>query len=142
MSFTGKSYRNYDREKLQKHLRETNWEKFWLLDDPNDCWNFIIMNITSELDRMCPLKDKKVRLSNELWLTNGILEAIYKKDQAWKLAKRTGKEEDRTRARQLRNSVKDIIRRAKKDFIQEELVREESDAKKFWEKINHLLPNR
>ena len=141
-SFTGRSYRNYNRETLQKYLRETNWEEFWLLDDPNDCWDFIHKTITCELDRMCPLKARKVRQSNEPWLTNGILEAIYDKDQAWKLAKRTGTDEDIAGARPLRNSVKDIIRRAKKDFIQEELVRDETAAKKFWEKIYYLLPSK
>ena len=39
---------------------------------------------------MCPLKERKVKQSNEPWLTNGILEAIYHKDQAWKLAKQSG----------------------------------------------------
>ena len=141
MTFLGRSYRNYNKEILQNYLRESNWDEFWLLDDPNVCWDFILKNITRELDRMCPLKERKVRLSNEPWLTNGILEAIYDKDQAWKLAKRKGKEEDRTRARRLRNSVKDIIRRAKKDFIQEELDRGDTATKKFWEKVNHLLPN-
>ena len=38
--------------------------------------------------------------------------------------------------------MKDIIRRAKRDFIQEELLRDETATKKFWEKINHLLPNK
>ena len=142
VSFKGRSYRNYNKETLQNYLRETNWDEFWLLTDPNDCWGYIHRTIKLELDRMCPLKERKVKQSNEPWLTNGILEAIHDKDQAWKLAKRTGNEEDVARARRLRNSVKDIIRRAKKDFIQEELVRDETAPKKFWEKINHLLPSK
>ena len=91
---------------------------------------------------MCPLKKRKVRQSNEPWLTNGILEAIYDKDQAWKRAKRSGNTDDVIRAKRLQNEVKDTIRRAKKDFIQEELVRDETSAKRFWEKINHTLPNK
>ena len=142
VSFLGRSYRNYDKISFQNYLRELDWDEFWLMDDPNECWGFIYRAITSKLDRMCPLKKRKVKQSNEPWLTNGILEAIFDKDQAWKLAKRTGDANDIIRAKRMRNDVKDIIRRAKKDFIQEELVRDETAAKKFWEKINHLLPNK
>ena len=56
--------------------------------------------------------------------------------------KRSGTQEDVIRAKRMRNDVKDLIRRAKKDFIQEELVRDETAAKKFWEKNNHLLPSK
>ena len=112
------------------------------MDDPNECWGFIHRAITFELDRMCPLKKRKVKQSNEPWLTNGILEAIYDKDQAWKQAKCTGDPNNTIRAKCLRNNVKDIIRGAKKDFIQDELERDETAAKKFWEKLNHLLPNK
>ena len=75
-------------------------------------------------------------------MTNGILEVIYDKDQVWKLAKSTGKEDDKARAKHLRNRVKDIIRSAKKDFTQEELIREDTATKEFWEKVNYLLPSR
>ena len=112
------------------------------MDDPNDCWDFIYKAITSKLDIMCPLKMRKIRQSNESWLTNEILEAIFDKDQAWKHAKVTRDPNDMAIAKRMRNDVKDIIRRAKKDFIQEELVRDASAAKKFWEKINHILPNK
>ena len=51
--------------------------------------------------------------------SNGILEAIYDKDQAWKQAKIINTPEDIVRAKRLRTDVKDMIRRAKRDFIQE-----------------------
>ena len=95
------------------------------------CWKVIYKVVMDELDRICPLKTRKVRQSNEPWLTNKILEAIYDKDQAWKLAKRTGDSDDIGNARRLRNNVKDIIRRAKRDFIQEELLRDETATKNF-----------
>ena len=78
------SNRNYSKETLLTALRHANWNEIWSLEDPNDCRECIHRVITLELDQMCPLKLRKVRQSNEPWLTNGILEAIYDKDQAWK----------------------------------------------------------
>ena len=142
MDFWGRSYRNYDRERFQNAIRGYNWDQFWNLEDPNHCWEFITRAIEHVINPMCPLKKCRVRNSNEPWLSNGILEAIFDKDQAWKLAKRTKNADDIIRAKRLRNEVKDMIRRAKKDFIQEELDNDNVTAKKFWEKINTLLPSR
>ena len=75
-------------------------------------------------------------------MNNGILEAIYDKDQAWKQAKRSGDPDDINRAKQLRNEVKDQIRRAKRDFIQDELENDIGSSKRFWEKVNHILPRK
>ena len=112
------------------------------MENPNDCWEFIYRKITLELDRMCPLEKRKVRQSNKPCLTNEILEAIYDKDQAWKLAKVTKDPNDLAIARRLRNNVKDIIRRAKRDFIQEKLVRDTTATKQNWNKQHVEDPDR
>ena len=142
VNFTGRSYRNYNRDAFQIQLRNACWVEYWGLRNPNDCWQTILNHIVREISIMCPLKARKVRSSNEPWLTNGILEAIYDKDLAWKQAKRSGNPHDINRAKQLRNQVKDRIRRAKRDFIQEELENDQGSSKKFWEKINHILPTK
>ena len=102
----------------------------------------MLRTIETELSVMCPLKTRKVRCSNEPWMTNDILEAIYDKDHVWKQAKRSGDLDDINRAKQLRNEVKDKIRRAKRDFIQDELDNDLGSSKRFWEKVNHILPTK
>ena len=83
-----------------------------------------------------------MRNSGEPWLSNEILEAIYDKDQAWKRAKRSGDAEDISLAKRLRNQVKDMIRVAKRDFVQEEIENNELSTRKFWEKLNYVLPTK
>ena len=61
----------------------------------------------------------------------------FDKDQAWKQAKRTKNAHDIIRAKRLRNEIKDMIRRAQKDFIQEELGNDNVTGKTFWEKNQH-----
>ena len=45
-------------------------------------------------------------------------------------------------AKRLRNEVKDIIRRAKREFVQDEIGNDEHTPRKFWEKISYVLPSR
>ena len=75
-------------------------------------------------------------------MNNGILEAIYDKDQAWKQAKKSGDMDDINLAKQLRNETKDKIRRAKRDFIQDELDNDLGSSKRFWKNVNLILPAR
>ena len=142
VEFLGRSYRNYNRDLFQLRLRHFNWDNFWQLRDPSDCWDYILSRIQSELSVMCPLRSHRVRCSNEPWMNNGILEAIFDKDQAWKQAKKSGDMDDINRAKRLRNETKDKIRRAKRDFIQEELNNDLDSSKRFWKKVNLILPNR
>ena len=65
---------------------------------------------------------------------------IYDKDRAWKIAKKLNNQDDIDLAKRLRNQTLSVIRAAKANFVQEELNGENS-AKKFWEKINYVMPN-
>ena len=87
---------------------------------------------------MCHLKHRTVRDKNKPWLSNEILEAIYDKDKAWKKAKRTKDPTDFLSAKALRNQVKNMIRVAKADFVQDYLDDDGTSSKKFWEKVQSV----
>ena len=142
IDFYGRSYKNYDKNDFQLHLINHNWETFWGFDDPTHCWEYITTLIESYMNVSCPIKRRRVKNSSEPWLNNEILEAIFDKDQAWKEAKVTKNIEDIREAKRLRNWVKDIIRRAKRDYIQEEIDNNEHSTRKFWEKLNYVLPTK
>ena len=142
IDFYGRSYRNYDREAFQQHLMEYNWNEYWQFDNPDDCWEYMVKVIEKYLDPVCPVRRRRVRNSGEPWLCNEILEAIFDKDQAWKRAKLSKNADDVLVAKRLRNQVKDMIRRAKRDFVQEELDNDELSTRKFWEKLNYVLPTK
>ena len=87
VDFHGRSYRNYDKEALHTHMNNINWDEYWLINDPSDCWEYIVNAIEGYLNPICPIKKRRVKSSNEPWLNNEILEAIFDKDQAWRRAK-------------------------------------------------------
>ena len=89
---------------------------------------------------MCPLKERRVKEKGELWITNAILELIYDKDIAWKRARKSNNP-DHIEAKRLRNYTLSVIRQAKANFVQQEIVEEANSAKKNWEKINYIMPN-
>ena len=63
-----------------------------------------------------------------------------KKKTAWKHAKKTKDPQDIAHAKYLRNHAKSQIRRAKSSYVQDYLVYDNISVKKFWEKINYVMP--
>ena len=140
-TFEGRSYRNYDCDIMIDFLNRVNWNNYWLFTNPNDCWLFLRGQIITCLDTMCPIKKRKNRVNNDPWLSDEILESMHEKNRAWKKAKKTRNPDDVLTAKRLRNRCKTIIRRAKSSFVQDYLDNNVISIKKFWEKINYLMPN-
>ena len=49
IEFIGRSYTNYNKEDFQDNLRMYNWNPFFVLDDPNECWSILFNRIISTL---------------------------------------------------------------------------------------------
>ena len=110
------------------------------MDTTTSMWDFVINNIKSILNEMCPLKDFKIRNSGKPWITNELLEQIRDKDRALRRAKRSSNPEYWKIARRLRNDCLRDVRNAKSDYIKNELLENQNDSKKFWQQINAILP--
>ena len=93
------------------------------------------------IDEMCPLKQYKVAQSKEPWVTNEILELIKDKDRLLRRAKNRNTQIDWDLARTARNNANFQIRRAKANFVQENINVNQNNSKKFWQNIKDVLPN-
>ena len=139
--FEGRSYRNYNRERFIDDLNQQDWGNYNTLDDPNEIWSKFYNNVIQSIDIMCPLKTYNIKKIKEIWVTNEMLELIHNKDLALRKAKRTKLSEDWKIARRLRNDCVSMVRKAKADYIQNELHENISDSKKFWKQIKNIIPN-
>ena len=105
------------------------------------CWEILIEAIEEEIEKMCPLKQIKIRKMKEPWITNEILEFIHNKVFLLKQAKRSGTREDLQTARIARNFVAGLIQNAKRDYIITQMEINRKNHKKFWNKVHLLLPD-
>ena len=138
--FRGRSYRNFDKRAFQNELAEINWPKFYEIDEVNKAWEFLLTQITTILDKMCPIRTFRIKNYRPDWVTNELIEQIKDRDYFYKKAKTTGSKDDWNIAKHLRNLTNSHIRLAKRDFILNELKRNDNNAKKFWKTIKSVLP--
>ena len=117
IKFTGRSYKNYIKEDFQEALLSANWEIFYRSQDPDFLWGLLREAITSNIDKMCPLKSYSVNEFREPWITNEAIEATKDKKRLLLRAKRSMKEEDWVAAKRMRNEVGKNLKNLRVDFF-------------------------
>ena len=140
VSFKGRSYKNYVKEDMQEELIRLDWEKYYEVQDPEECWNIIEGRINDHLDRVAPQKVFKVKEVRDPWVTNEILEEIKDKDRVFREARRSGVANDLIMAKLVRNRVGRMVEQAKADFLKEQQEELADDPKKFWRLVKSIIP--
>ena len=121
LDFVGWSYKNYDQNVLCDKLLNLDWNDFYQCEDVNRAWNIMLSYIMDCINVLCPLKKYGVAQAKKPWITKEILEMIKDKDRLLQRAKNTNNQQDWELARTARNNTSFQIRRAKANFIQDNL---------------------
>ena len=77
--------------------------------------------IVGEADKQCPIRTYKIRYTKPPCLTNEIIEQMKDRDYFYVKAKRTGNEDDWNKAKFHKNQTNFNVRKAKADYIKEQL---------------------
>ena len=142
IDFSGRSYRNYNKEDFQDNLSNANWDDFYTLANPNILWPYFKKVILDTISPMCPLKKFKVFEAKEPWITNEALEAIRDKDRLQKKARKSKLAADWENARAARNAVGRDIQNLRADYLKDQQVIHKADPKKFWNTIASVVPGK
>ena len=110
--FSGRTYRNYNKETLANRLQQYSWDNCYCLDDVNECWSVILDRVNHFLYEICPIKMFSFNKEKQPWVNQ---ELMANRDDSIINAKRTGSPDDIIYARKLRNKTKNSINKAKTD---------------------------
>ena len=133
--FNGRSYRNYDKDIFQDRIRNADWTFLDTVTSPDDQWESWLNIVIREIEIMCPIKTFKIKQIKQPWITHRLLELYNDKDKALKIAKKSKDSNLWKEAKRLRNACTNRLRKAKADFIKEQLIIHLKDQKKFWKHI-------
>ena len=141
-TFTGRSYRNYNRNTFQQYLKEADWNAFNNGSTVTAKWKCFQEIIRGTIDKMCPLKLFRIKKDKEPWINNQLIELIKDKDYA---LKRTKKKKDPilwVEAKRLINDCTKRLREARADYIKDNLDNNIGNQKKFWKNIQNIIPSK
>ena len=140
-TFTGRSYRRYDKNLFQQKIRDADWNEFNNSNTVTSKWNVLLKIITNTIDNMCALKLFKIKQEKQPWITNQLIELIKGKDHALKRAKKRKDPVLWEEAKRLRNNCTKRLRDARADYINENLNNNLGEQKKFWKNIQNVIPS-
>ena len=140
VEFYGRTYKNYVATDFADYLKSLNWDTFYTETDPDRAWEVMLSRITVKLDKICPFRKSYIRNYRPEWVNEDLLEQISDRDYFYRKAKMTGEEDDWNIAKHLRNVTNDNIRKARSDFIIQELNDTRDNYKKFWKNIKEVFP--
>ena len=138
--FTGRSYRLFNKDMFVNNLNLLlTEERMNLLVDVNGQWDFFYNTVKSELDKMCPVREFSFEKEKKNWLTHDLIEFIKDKNHLLRRARKSKREIDKANARHAGNLVNALIKRARSDFVREQLDNNRNDPKNFWEIIKKIF---
>ena len=96
----------------------------------------------SVLDTLCPEKTFKFAKNRPVWITNDLINLMKERDRCLSKYLSTRLEVDKTEIRKMRNLVNITVKKARAEYVRDQLETHKNDSKKFWKEINKLFPSK
>ena len=139
VEFVGRSYKNYNKEKMSENLLRADWESYYNLGTVDEKWGYISDKLLEETDKMCPLTKCSFRQTKPPYITDGLMNQMKDRDYFYKKAKKYGNEDDWNIAKFLRNETNRNLKQAKADYLKTQLRINQNDSSKFWRTIKTVF---
>lgn len=125
--------------KVDKYVREINWESIANEEDPEIIYNKIKNAFTDIYKKSSEQVTVKKRKTGNQWVTKEIDQLIRKKNKAWRLLKSSPESSQRKEEyRSIRNKVTSIIKKEKRNYFWKKFE-DTKDPTQCWSVINQVL---
>ncbi len=137
---TNRNFKHFDDVLFKSDMCKVNWCTITTHNNINDAVNDFESKFAEVANRHAPLRKKRVRHTISPWLTDDIVKAMRERDNVKKRAIKAKSSQLWDEYRSLRNSVNIMIKRSKKNFINDEI--QSKDPKKIWKGLRHIVPGK
>ena len=135
-----RNFAKYDENSFRRDLQSQPWENLEEEQNVDKAWTIFKGLLKSVTDKHATLTKKKVKGRDCPWLTNEIRSKMNERDYWLKKARKTGKENDWSTYRRLRNAATRIIRYSKATYTRSVFQENINRPKQFWEHIKKCYP--
>ena len=135
-TFYYRCYKKFNLEQFQMELKEK-------LDEiSNNSFDIFLEEFKTCLDKFAPLKEKKIRFNNSIFMTKSLRKAIMLRSQLKKKFNNNKSEENSKKYKQQRNYCVKLLRKTKVEYFQNMNVNKVNDNKMFWKTVKPRFSNK
>jgi len=135
-----RNYKRFNDVYFKSDMCKVNWCSITTHNNIDDAVQDFESKFAEVANRHAPLRKKRVRHTISPWLTDDIVKAMRERDDVKKRASKSKSPKLWDEYRSLRNSVNSMIKRSKKNFINDEI--QSKDPKKIWKGLRHIVPGK
>lgn len=138
-----RTFKNYDQETFGDRLFELDWSILDLLHDVNLAWSMLYKGMLFEVNKLCPYKEFRIKKNRPIWYNSEICSLGRERDIILRNYRRSGSNNERLYLELVskRKEFNRIVKKAKANFYNEQILHCKSDPKNFWRMIGDLLGN-
>ena len=109
----------------------------------NDAYSDFIQKLMEVIDKVAPVKNKRIKRNSQEWFDSEISEKLIIRDKFFKKYKKTRLHVDKENYKRARYSVQNLITKKKKEFFENKLKECIGKPKDLWKAIKSLgLPKK
>ncbi len=142
MYIRARTYRNFNENLFYMDMYRETWTDVYSCADPNIAAKLLTNKILNIADIHAPYKQIKVKNEQARWVTGEFLSQIDEKNHRCNIYKRRPTVENALRRRDAIRRVAKMKRILKRTYIKESLEQYQGNAKKTWQVICELWPNK
>ena len=133
-----RSMKNYSTENFNEKLSEINWFKVINCDDVDVAWSNFKDLFMSVVDKIAPLKEKRLKQRSEPWITSELLDDIRARDQALETLRKNKTDKNYKYFCNLRNSVQYNMRKVERDYFYNKISECKNSSTDIWKAVKSL----
>lgn len=126
---------------LGTNLAKLDWTVLDLLNDVNTAWSMLYKGMMVEVEKLCPYKEFRVRKNKPIWFTGELSSLGRERDIILRNYRRGGSTNNNL-YNELVTKRKDfnrLVRAAKSNFYNDQILHSRGDPKNFWNLFGDLL---
>jgi hypothetical protein len=135
-----RSHNIENKEKFSTLVNNSDWTDILNNTNTQEAYTLFHHSISNIYNKAFPLKKKKIGYDNKLpWLSDGLKKSIKRKHLLHTTYLKNPSQENQVSYKKFKNKLTQILRMAKRNFIQQELTNCKSDMRKSWRIIKDVL---
>ena len=131
-----------DHTEFSNQLQSISWDDVLSLNDAEEAYSVWASKFKDVLDTHAPIRKKRVRHRKSPWMNKDILDSMRKRDRYKRIAKRSRLDNDWLSYKKMRNNVNSMIRKAKRSYIGNSIVKHKGNSSEMWKLLRYLIPNK
>ena len=138
-----RSFKHYSADLLKETLTSINFPNYQNFNGATEAYDDFIQKIMVAIDKVAPIKERRIKHNSQEWFDGEISEAIKNRDKLLKKFKRSRLHMDKESYNAARYKVHKMIFNKKKDYFENKLNECIGKPKELWKALKSLgLPNK